>query len=152
MKALWLAGLLALPAAAAPDVHLVYMGGNDCPPCVAWRREELPQLQASAVWPRVRFSHVNKVITSAVPPTLFLPDAVKPLKDKLDHASNRITGSPQSAIVVDGEVVDYWFGARPAADLVEALTALAEGRPYPLSRCLRLETARRCAQSVPAGR
>ena len=29
-------------------VQLVWMGGNDCPPCVAWRRDELPKLQASA--------------------------------------------------------------------------------------------------------
>lgn len=151
------AGLLAvlalLPAlAAARDVHLVYLGGDDCPPCVAWRREELPLLQASPVWSRVRFSHVGKSVRSAVPPEALLPDAVKPLKERLDRASNRITGSPQTAIVVDGEVVDYAFGARPAGDLIDLLTAFVEGRPSPLSRCLQLETARRCAQSVPAGR
>lgn len=153
MKPLLLAGLLAaLPAVAAPDIHVIHMGGNDCGPCVVWRRDELPQLQASPAWGRMRFSYVDKTVGSPVPPLSALPEAVRPLKDKLDRASNRVTGSPQWAVVVDGEVVDYGFGGRPALDLIDVVNALAEGRPYPMSRCLRLETARRCAQSVPAGR
>ena len=27
------------------EVHLIYFGGPDCPPCVAWRQDELPKLE-----------------------------------------------------------------------------------------------------------
>ncbi len=31
--------------ADAPRIHIIYMGGDDCPPCVAWRSNELPKLR-----------------------------------------------------------------------------------------------------------
>ena len=61
--------LLALPALAQtppaqPDIHLVWMGGDDCPPCKAWRTSELPQLLAAPEFKGVRFSYVSKTIRS----------------------------------------------------------------------------------------
>ena len=121
----WMAPLaMAQTAPAQPDIHLIWMGGDDCPPCVRWRKEELPKLQASPAFNQMRFSYVRKVIGSAVPPTLFLPDEVVPYKDQLDEASNRRIGSPQAALMVNGVVHDYFFGTRSAeqiTDMVEAV-------------------------------
>jgi hypothetical protein len=117
-------------------VHLVHFGGNDCPPCVAWRLDELPKLEKSEVFKSIKFSYVTKPIRSAVPASIFLPADVKPLKDKLDIASGGGTGSPQGALLVGGEVYDYWFGARSALDIEEMIVAAKTGGKYPFKRCV----------------
>ena len=130
-------------AEPAPIVHIVYMGGNDCPPCVNWRRFELPKLEKSEEFKAIRFSYVRKTVESYVPPTLFLPEEVKPLKAKLDSACSS-GGSPQTAIFVNGEVYDYFWGTRSAEEIVAMLAAIRSGTTYPFQRCLKLER-RECA-------
>jgi hypothetical protein len=125
-----------------PDVHFVWMGGNDCPPCVAWRSTELPKLQASSEFKAVKFSYVNKSITSAVPMRLFLPQEVKPYKQKLDDASAGMSGSPQAAVLVNGEVFDYFQGTRSAQDIELMLIAIRTGGEYPFKRCIKMSTVR----------
>jgi hypothetical protein len=120
-----------------PSVHLIWMGGNDCPPCVAWRQTELPKLQASSEFGAIRFSYVVKTIKSPVPPSLLLPSEVKPYKDKLDFASSGRHGSPQAALMVSGEVYDYFHNARTAEDIERMLSAIRTGGPYPFQRCIK---------------
>jgi hypothetical protein len=132
---------------AATQIHFIWMGGDDCPPCVRWRKEELPKLQASPEFKHMRFSYVSKVIGSAVPPKLFLPDEVDPYKDQLDEASNRRIGSPQAALMVNGVVHDYFFGTRTADQITDMVEAVRTGRPadYPFPRCLKVaKTGRTC--------
>jgi len=130
---------LAQPlSGAAPVVHVIYMGGADCPPCVAWRMEELPKLKATREFPRVKFSFVEKVVRSPVPPRLFLPAEVRPFKEKLDYASSGRSGSPQVAIVVDGEVFDYFHGTRTAHEYSRMLAAILDGNEYPFKRCVKV--------------
>lgn len=131
------------------SVHFVHFGGNDCPPCVAWRLEELPKLEKSEVFKSVKFSYVTKSIRSSVPASFFLPADVKPLKDKLDIASGGGTGSPQGALIVGGEVVDYWFGARSAPDIEEMILAVKTGSKYPFKRCVQRGPKWSCVK--PAG-
>ena len=100
-----------------PRIHFIWMGGNDCPPCVVWRRVELPKLQASPEFKAMQFSYVAKVIASSVPPKLFLPAEVEPYKELLDDASNRRTGSPQAALMVNGLVHDYFLAPAPPSKL-----------------------------------
>ena len=150
--------LLALTAAGLPlsamaqspakpaDVHFIWMGGDDCPPCVVWRAEHLPKLEKTAVFKEITFSYVTKVIRSSVPPHLLLPESVKPLKEKLDVASAGRIGSPQVAVMVNGEVYDYFFGSRSAEDIEEMLLAARYGGRYPFPRCVKLEAdGRGCA-------
>ena len=140
------AASLAACAALAepPKVHIIYMGGNDCPPCRAWRAQELPKLEKTEAFKRVKFSYVEKLIRSGVPPSIFLSSDVKPYKDQLDEASNGIVGSPQTAILVDGKVYDYYFGVRKAKDMERMLNAIHDGKAYPFARCLKRETQTRC--------
>ena len=143
-----LAIALAMPggatAAQGPRVHVIYMGGDDCPPCVAWRANELPRLQKSELFKRVRFTFVVKSIRSPVPAAIFLPSDVAPFKDKLDRASGGRSGSPHFAIMVDGEVYDYYFGTRSAEQMVHMLTAILDNEPYPFTRCLRIGSGGKC--------
>jgi len=134
----------AQSAPRIPAIHIIYMGGDDCPPCRAWRREELPKLEATAGFKRIKFTYVVKVIRSAVPPAFFMPSEVRPYKAKLDTANNGITGSPQTAILVDGKVFDYYFGTRSAEELEKMIAAIEDGTPYPFQQCVRRESQGRC--------
>ena len=135
---------IAQPPAVAPRVHIVYMGGDDCPPCAAWRKTELPKLEKSELFRSVKFTYVSKLIRSQVPPSLFLPSDVRPYKDKLDLASGGAVGSPQTAIIVNDEIYDYYFGSRSADIILKMLESIATGSEYPFERCLRITTKRTC--------
>jgi len=126
---------------APPDIHMVVMGGNDCPPCVAWRALELPKLRSAQEFTAIRYSYVVKAIRSPVPSAFFLPETVQPLQSKLMTASNGLSGSPHAAILVDGEVFDYYFGTRSAEEIIAMLTAIRTGAKYPFERCLKLGTS-----------
>ena len=131
------------------NIRMVVMGGNDCPPCVAWRGLELPKLQQTTAFKAIRFSYVEKTIKSPVPSSIFLPDEVKPYKEKLDDASSGRIGSPQVAIIVNGEIYDYYFGTRTADEVEQMILAIKDGGKYPFQRCLKLDRAtRKCV--VPA--
>ncbi len=93
---------------------------------------------------RIRFSYVIKVIQSPVPPSFFLPQDVKVYKEKLDVAGNRLPGSPQTAVVVNGEVFDYYFGTRSAEEIERMLIAIELGSTYPFERCPKRSSAWRC--------
>lgn len=130
----------ARTGATPPVIHVVYMGGDDCPPCKAWRESELPKLEKTAAFKSVRFSYVLKSIRSAVPARLFLPAEVRPYKDQLDEASAGRTGSPHFALIVNGAVYDYYFGTRSAASVEEMILAVQNSDPYPFTRCLKLSS------------
>lgn len=131
------------------SIHMVYMGGNDCPPCVAWRAKELPLLRQTAAFQTVTFSYVQKVIASAVPPSFFLPTDVKPLKEKLDFAGGGRGGSAQVAILVDGEVYDYYFGSRSSSEVERMILSIRNGTKYPFERCLKRDLSKGCALKGP---
>ena len=132
-------------ANAQPQIHIIYMGGNDCPPCRAWRARELPKLQTTDAFRKTRFTYVDKLIGSAVPPSLFLPSEARPYKAQLDEAGNRLVGSPQTAVVVDGKVFDYYFGTRSADEIETMIASILRGSRYPFERCVKRETQRKCA-------
>jgi hypothetical protein len=120
-------------------VHFVYMGGNDCPPCIAWRVTDFAKLEKTEIFKQIKYSWVNKTIGSPVPPAFFLPPDVKPLKEKLAVASGYTSGSPHFALLVNDEVVDYWFNTFTVnAEQLEAmLIALKNGLEYPRKACIR---------------
>jgi hypothetical protein len=136
-------GAAAAREPIAPDrIRFIHMGGNDCPPCRVWRAVELPKLQQSPVFRTVHYSYVTKAIGSSVPPEIFLPDEIKPLKARLDVVSGGRNGSPHQVIVVDGEVFDYWFGEKSAEQIEAAVAALAHGTRYPHRRCIQRSGSR----------
>ena len=143
------------PSVSAPkhEVLFVYMGGNDCPPCRVWRAIDLPKLQASPEFKFIEFAFVIKSVGASVPPTTFLPESVRPYKLLLDTASSGGPGSPQSAIIVDGKVFDYFHGTRSASEIEAMLRAIRTDAPYPQQRCAKMSSiGRACEAFVPAGK
>ncbi len=141
-----LAPAQAQAPASAPEVHLVWMGGNDCPPCMAWRAFDLPKLKASPEFQRIRYSYVTKAVTAPVPPKFFLPEEVRPYKEILDTAGAGGSGSPQAAVIVDGQVFDYFWGVRSAEQIEAMLRAIRTGEPYPFARCIRMKSQGRSCE------
>jgi Protein of unknown function (DUF995) len=138
----------------AGKVQMIYFGGNDCPPCVAWRGVELPKLRAAEPFRQIEFTHVYKSVMSTVPAAAFLPEPIRPFKEQLDVASGHNRGSSQTAIVVNGEIFDYYYGSRSADEIVSRLTAILAGGRYPYERCLELRngfhaTRGQCVRPVP---
>ena len=78
---------------------MVYFGGNDCPPCVQWRATQLPKLQQMNAFKSITFTHVEKKIKAPIPPSIFMPDNVKPYKEQLDQGGGGMDGSPQTAVI-----------------------------------------------------
>jgi hypothetical protein len=94
-------------AVSGDRIRFIHMGGNDCPPCVAWRGLEFPKLEKMPVFQTIQNSYVVKTIKSPIPAEVFLPAEVKPLKARLERASAGRAGSPHQMLLVDGEVYDY---------------------------------------------
>lgn len=128
------------------DIHLVVMGGNDCPPCRSWKLFELPKLQSTHAFKAITFSYVQKWIHAAVPDVEDLPVEVKPYKAQLDKASSRLFGSPQTALIVNGKVYDFYFGTRDAKEVEAMLTSIQTGTPYPFKACLKLGRKSACSK------
>ena len=131
-------------APKSPEIIMIYMGGDDCPPCVVWRRSELPKFQDMDAFKAIKYIHVVKTVQSAVPPRFFLPAEVKPFKDKLDFASGGEVGSPQVAILVNGEVYDY-SGSLSASQAEQMILSILNESPYPRRRCIKRIDIWRCA-------
>lgn len=143
-----LIGSVSAQTATGPSIQIVYMGGDDCPPCRVWRALELPKLQKSEAFRRVGFHYVVKSIRSSIPPTWALPEGTKEFKEKLDIASNRSMGSPQTAILVNGVVYDYFWGTRSAEEFEKMILAIESGSKYPFQRCLQLYERGSCQKTA----
>lgn len=120
---------------------------------MVWRALELPKLQKSAAFKSITFSYVQKVVKSSVPSSFFLPEEVKPYKQKLDQASEGRSGSAQVAILVNGDVYDYYRGTRSAEEVETMISSIRSGGQYPFKTCLKftgasLKLARRTADSL----
>jgi hypothetical protein len=124
------------------------MGGDDCPPCMWWRQHELRKLEAMPEFKRVRFHYVIKTIRSPVPSAFFFPSESKHLQPLLAQASSGVSGSPHQAVLVDGKVVDYWFGTGAgkgnADEVARLVRAIEAGQPLGRETCVKLATARKC--------
>jgi hypothetical protein len=145
-----LAFAIPLPLAAAEptpqlDIHFIWFGGDDCPPCVAWRNFELPKLKQFEEFKSIRYSYVIKAVHSPIPPKFFLPPEVAPLKEKLDIASGGRSGSPKGALVVNGEIFDFFRGVRSAEEIRSMIRSVQTGSAYPFKRCVQAATnSRKC--------
>ncbi len=128
-----------------PEIHIVWMGGSDCPPCVEWRKSELPKLEKTSEFSAMKFSYVIKPVRSSVPPSFLLPAEVRKYKEKLDFASAGRIGSPQTAVLVNGEVFDYFHSTRTAEEIQQMIVTIRTGGKYPFERCLKASmTWRKC--------
>jgi hypothetical protein len=125
-------------------IHVVYFGGNDCPPCIAFRGTEFVKLQKSEAFTKMEWTFVTKTVSSPVPSGFFLPTRVKPLGDKLRTATAGIGGSAQVVILVNDEVYDVFSGSGDADFYEKMVASVLNKEPYPRERCLQRTSTRGC--------
>lgn len=94
----------------------------------------------------MEWTHVEKAIRSPVPSNFWLPERLKPLREKLITATNGNGGSAQVVILVNGEVYDVFFGSRDAAFYENMVLSINSNKiPYPAERCLKRSTRWSCS-------
>lgn len=67
---------------------------------------------------------------------------MRPFKEKLDVAGGGYSGSPQTALIVNGEVFDYYYGTRTAEKIISMLVSVKNNTKYPFDRCIKRGAAR----------
>ena len=111
--------------AAHRGVTFVYVGADDCPPCQAWRKSELPRFEASTLRQRVDFRSVLAAHWSYVGDPYYWPAELAWIRADTDIAR----GAPQYVVAKDGKVLLRSFGTgswkTKVLPLLERLTAAA---------------------------
>jgi len=104
-RALLFAGL-ALPALsgralAAPDVQVIYVGGQDCPYCTVWRKKYEAEWRQSPEFKLVSYVEVDPPHLREAYQERYWPGELKPVLDQIPRKS----GTPRFLIVSRGKLV-----------------------------------------------
>jgi hypothetical protein len=115
-RALLFAGLFASsglasaalsPARAAPDVKVVYIGGEDCPPCHHWARAYKAKWLASPEFRQVTWIEIDPPKFREAYQARYWPGELKLILEQIPRKS----GAPRFLIVKDGQIVSNQFGS-----------------------------------------
>jgi hypothetical protein len=108
-------------ASAGPDVQVIYIGGQDCPPCQRWRSSQQPRWLASAEFQRVAWFEIEPMNLRDAYDERSWPRALRPILAQVPRKS----GTPRFLIVQDGRIVSNQLGtsawAATMADLKQYL-------------------------------
>ena len=123
----FLFGLLAstalapLAAYAASDLKVIYIGGWDCPPCNAWKKNRKQGWLDSAEFKQVTWIEVEAPNLKRAYEDTYWPAQLRSIRDQLPKKS----GTPRFVVVKDGKVVANHFGGttwdNALADIKKAL-------------------------------
>ena len=124
-RAFLIAGLLAstslVPARAAADLTVIYVGGWDCPPCTQWKNTQKARWLASPEYKKVTWVEVESPKLREAYKERYWPADLRPVLARLPRKS----GTPRFLIVRDGKLVANEFGtgrwAATVADLKKEL-------------------------------
>jgi hypothetical protein len=146
--------LLIDPAVVSQgQIQIVFFGGDDCPICRSWLAQERPQWLASSAAKSVHLVVIDKSIKSRLAQITSWPSSIgNPLRAQLINASSQRAGSPFLALIVNDQLIDFFFGAPSAAFLGTLVEGVRGNVPYPTQPCLQLgrKFADECAVFGPA--
>jgi hypothetical protein len=94
-------------ASARHDVTLVYVGADDCPPCISWQRGAGASFRASPEFAQLTYREVKSPTLLDVLKDEYWPHDLRAYRDRLDRGA----GVPLWLVVVDHEIVEHGFGA-----------------------------------------
>ncbi|HSI02642.1 MAG TPA: hypothetical protein VLA02_18715 [Reyranella sp.] len=89
------------PARAQADVQVIYIGGQDCPPCRRWRSTYHARWLASAEFQKVAWFEIEPMRLREAYEERNWPRALRPVLAQVARKS----GTPRFLIVKDGEIV-----------------------------------------------
>ena len=102
---------------------MIYVGGGDCEPCVAWKKRYKAGWVASPEFARVTWIEIEAPRLSEVYQERYWPGDLGPVLGQLPRKS----GTPRFLIVKDGKVVSNEFGGSPLKSRTRGRT-MAERR------------------------
>jgi hypothetical protein len=91
---------------AAPDAHIVYVGGWDCPYCTVWKNQYKAAWIASPQFMRVRWTEIDPPHLLEAYHERYWPGELGSIRAQLPKKS----GTPRFVVVRDGKVVSNEFG------------------------------------------
>jgi hypothetical protein len=109
--------LLARSAFAADPIHVVYIGGWDCPYCTIWKNEYKGAWIASPMFMKVRWTEIDPPHLREAYQERYWPGDLKPILDQLPHKS----GTPRFLVVEGGRVVFNELGVNKWEDSLSLL-------------------------------
>ncbi len=101
-----LASTSLAPAEAAADLTVVYVGGEDCPPCTRWKTTQKPRWLASPEFHKVTWVEIESPRLREAYQERYWPAELRPVLAQLP----RKNGTPRFLIVRDGRIVSNRFG------------------------------------------
>jgi hypothetical protein len=95
------------PASAGPDVQVIYIGGQDCPPCQRWRSSQQPRWLASPEFQKVAWFEIEPINLRDAYDERSWPRALRAVLAQVPRKS----GTPRFLIVQEGRIVSNQLGA-----------------------------------------
>jgi hypothetical protein len=94
-------------AAQGKGVTVIYVGGWDCPPCIAWKNNKKAGFVASPQFARLKYIEIDAPKLREAYQDRYWPEELRPIRDLLPRKS----GTPRFIVVKDGEIVaNEWGG------------------------------------------
>ena len=129
-RALLFASLAASPALfgaistarATPDIAVIYIGGQDCPPCQRWRANAHPRWLASSEFQKVSYFEIEPINLSDAYDERSWPRALRAVLAQVPRKS----GTPRFLIVQEGRIVSNQLGLSAWASTLADLKKLVE--------------------------
>ena len=117
---LLLVASISIAAETQKKVDFVYFGTQWCSYCRGWLQFDLPKLQQSEAFQKVRFTKVEKAITAQIPPASSFPPEIAGMRDTIAEfpGLKDRAASPMFAIVVDGKAVWGKLGVPRNEDVI----------------------------------
>ncbi|MFV0281938.1 MAG: TlpA family protein disulfide reductase [Rhodoblastus sp.] len=81
---------------------VVYVGAEDCAPCLRWRNERRPDFKKSVAFERIDYREIIATRLADALDDKFWPDAMRPLRTLIEHDGG---GVPYWILMRDGRIV-----------------------------------------------
>ena len=111
-----------LPATthAGSTIKVIYVGGQDCPPCTRWRNTYLEKWRASREYQQVDWFEIEPPKLKEAYQERFWPHELRPILDRLPRKST----TPRFLIVEDGRLLANLTGSNNWPQIVAELKKL----------------------------
>jgi hypothetical protein len=114
------AAFAAPPAGTTPDIHVVYVGGWDCPYCIVWKNEYKANWIASETFKKVRWTEVDPPHLREAYQERYWQGELVAIREQLPKKS----GTPRFVVVRDGKVVSNELGVNKWENSVVVIRSL----------------------------
>lgn len=104
-------------ARAAPGLTVIYIGGWDCGPCLAWKRNQKPAWVASAEYRRVRYMEIESPRLREAYEPRYWPEEWRWVLDQLPQKR----GTPRFLVIRGRTILANHFATSRWNDTLEAV-------------------------------